>query len=225
MRYLPFVVIAGLVLAAAATSAVAQQTPGGAPATPSQDRSWAKVCDTPAAPGVKTCVIHHEQVDRTSGAPVVAAGVWQTGKRETFTVVVPANVNQAAGTKVDILPSGLWEKVLLRAPLQKHEIARVRTLKLPFSSCDAEQCTAEIDAFPALIGGLKASAGFTVMVIRNGRAFAVPIALSGFSAAYDGPPLDSALYLKARSSLLRQLRERQKRPEPAPKRRGGDQTI
>jgi len=62
-----------------------------------------------------------------------------------------------------------------------------------------------------LIDDLKSNAG--LVAFTNGRPIAFPVPLSGFRAAYDGPPVDNVRYHEARNELLRNLRERQKHGE------------
>ena len=219
MRYLPLTVAAGLALALSAASA--QERPGTTQAKPSPGSTWVKLCETPASAGrdlfgkpaeigVKTCLIHHERLDSTSGNLHVAAGIRQTGARHTFTVMLPADVHQPSGTRVDIFPLDLWEKVLRREPLKRPEIPRMRTLKLKFAVCRADGCTAETDADPGLMADLRSSAGFVVFAFRYGqKPTAYPVTLGGFGAAYDGPATDSTRFYAARAELLRRFRERQ----------------
>ena len=218
MRHLPLLAIAALALAP--SMAVAQERPGAAHAKPAQAKAWVKLCETPTSTdqdlfgklgevGVKTCLIHHERLDSTSGDLQVAAGVRQVGDRLTFTVMVPSDVHRPAGTRVDILPVDLWQKVLRREQIKWIELPRVKTLKLKFAFCRAEGCTAETEATPSLLANLRSSAGFLVHAFRYGqRPAAHPVVLDGFAAAYDGPATDSARFYAARAELLRRLRER-----------------
>ena len=218
MRHLPLLAIAALALAP--SMAVAQERPGAAQPKPAQTKSWVKLCETPTSTdqdlfgklgevGVKTCLIHHERLDSTSGDLQVAAGVRQAGDRLTFTVMVPPDVHRPAGTRVDILPVDLWQKVLRREQIKWIELPRVKTLKLKFAFCRAEGCTAETEATPSLLANLRSSAGFLVHAFRYGqRPAAHPVVLDGFAAAYDGPATDSARFYAARAELLRRLRER-----------------
>ena len=104
MRCLPLIVLAGSVLAASQPShrIALPAKPKAPPAG-----SWARLCETPTARssdlfgkprvvGVKTCLIHHEQLDATSGTVRVAAGVEQTEGRQTLTIRVPPDCQPGA---------------------------------------------------------------------------------------------------------------------------------
>jgi invasion protein IalB len=244
MRCLPLIVLAGVILAVSAASA--QDRPGGGGTKPGAARpggttakarpslSWVKLCETPAtnssdllgkpsAVGVRTCLIHHEQIDRMSGAVGVAAGVQQASGRQTLIVKVPADADPAPGVRLMLLPRDLWRKVQTsqRVPL---ELSKVRRLTLAYSSCNAAGCIAETKATAGLLADLKSGGGLIVAILKGRHAFAYTVPLSGFREAYDGPPVDSARFYAARAELLRQLHERQKhglqppgwRPEDGP---------
>ena len=226
MRYLPSLAVAALLLAPSV--AVTQDLPRAAQAKPAQNNAWVKLCETPASTGkdlfgkpgevgVKTCLVQHERRDSSSGDLQVAAGVRRIGDRLVFTVMVPPDVHRPAGTRIDILPQDLWERVLRREQIKWIEIPKMRTLKLKFAFCHADGCTAETDASPELLAALKANAGFLVYAFKYAqRPSAYPIALDGFAAAYDGPATDSAKFYAARAELMRRLRER-RMPRVQPK--------
>ena len=210
--------------------AVAQERPGAARPKPPQTKAWVKLCETPTSTdqdlfgkpgevGVKTCLIHHERLDSTSGDLQVAAGVRQAGDRLTFTVMVPSDVHRPAGTRVDILPLDLWQKVLRREQIKWIELPRVKTLKLKFAFCRAEGCTAETEATPSswrTSDRVPASWSMPSGMDSAPRASRRPL----FAAAYDGPATDRARFYAARAELLRRLRERRgprlppQRPRP-----------
>src|SRR5687767_1375263 len=122
MRYLPSIAIACCVLTAPA--ALGQDRPGSGQARPPWGNSlWVKLCETPTrtgkdffgrdiAAGVKTCLIHQEQLNSTTGAMLVAAAVRQAGTRQTFMVVMPAGVQLEPGARAAVYPPDLWAKVL-----------------------------------------------------------------------------------------------------------------
>jgi hypothetical protein len=61
-------------------------------------------------------------------------------------------------------------------------------------------------------------------VVRNKKIVLLPVSLSRFRAAYDGPAIDSARFRAARDALLREIRERNKQ-RGLPRKRTGDQEI
>jgi invasion protein IalB len=234
MRCLPLIVLAGSVLAASAAVAQDRPRPVNPKAPPS--RSWAKLCETPTARstdplgkpravGVKTCLVFHEQIDATSGALRVAAGVEQTEGRQTLTIKVMPDVSREPGLHLTIMPRDVWQIVQRNqaTPLTQSQLSKVRRLKLTYSLCAADGCIAETKATPKLVADLKSGGGLMVLTLKGKHAFAYMVSLGGFREAYDGPPVDSARFNAARAELLRELRKRQKRPPPP--RGKGDQQI
>jgi invasion protein IalB len=211
-------------------------SPGGTSAKAPPSRSWAKLCETPPAgssdllgqpgeAGVKTCLIHHEQLDSTSGALRVAAGVRQAEGRQTFLVKVPVGVDRDPGVRLMILPRDLWLRVQRNEQVPLAQSTRVRKLNLGYSLCNAEGCIAETKATPGLLAELKSSGGLLIVILKATQAFAYSVPLDGFREAYDGPPVDTAKFYAARAELLRQLRERQKQGLQPPLLPGGPQAV
>lgn len=235
MRCLALMLIAGAALAGPA--GLAQERKGAGEAVPHQaEQAWVKLCETPSAAGkdfygkakvvgVKTCLVHHERIDATSGASMMAA-VRQTGAQLSLMVMLPPAVQRETGVRVHIYPSNLWEKVQRKERLQKDVFYRLRMVSLKFAFCHAEGCTAETDVTPELVADLKSSGGLMVSAFARGQPVALPITLSGFRKVYDGAPMDSERFHQARNELLRRLREGQKqRPQPPPRSGASDQRI
>jgi invasion protein IalB len=236
MRCLPLIVLAGSVLAAFA--AVAQERPRPAHPNAPPAGSWAKLCETPTTRsmdplgkprtvGVKTCLVFHEQIDATSGALRVAAGVEQTEGRQTLTIKVMPDVSREPGLHLAIMPRDVWQIVQRnQAPLTESQLSKARRLNLTYSLCAADGCIAETEATPKLVADLKSGGGLMILTLKGKHAFAYMVSLGGFREAYDGPPMDSAKFNAARAELLRELRKRQdQRPQPRPQRRPGDREI
>jgi invasion protein IalB len=236
MRCLALMLITGAALAGPA--GLAQERKGAGEAVPRPaEQAWVKLCETPSAAGkdfygkakvvgVKTCLVHHERLDATNGAVLMAAAVRQTGAQQTLMVMLPPVVQREPGARVYIYPSNLWEGLQRKEPLQKDVFNRVRMVNLKFAFCHAEGCTAETNVTPKLVADLKSSGGLMVFVVARGKPVALPITLSGFREVYDGAPVDSERYYQTRNELLRRLREGQKqRPQPPPRSGPGDQPI
>ena len=68
------------------------------------------------------------------------------------------------------------------------------------------------------------------MAAKNaiGKIVPLPVPLTGFTAAYDGPPVDSKKYASARRNLMLQIRKRQieraKKAEEERKKQGGGES-
>jgi len=224
MRCLALMLIAGAALAGSA--GLAQERKGAGGAVPPS--SWVKFCETPSAAGkdfygkakvvgVKTCLVHAERMDATSGLTIVATAVRQTGAQPKLMLMLPSTVQRELGVRVHIFPRNLWEKVDRKEQLQKDVFDSLRMINLKFAFCRAEGCTAETDITPNLVADLKSSGGLMVFVFARGKAVALPISLSGFREVFDGAPIDSKKFYQKRNEVLRAIRERQKRgPQPQP---------
>jgi invasion protein IalB len=241
MRRLLLVLGAGLLWVAPV--ALAQDGQRSAPAqggkraaSPSAPKNaWVKLCETPKAPakdilgrpqavGVESCLTVAERVNAGTGTRLIGVGVRQSGKRRTLTVMVPAGVDRR-GMLVVIYPRSQWKLGAKGVLPEKHKWDQLTSLKLDYTSCDAEECMAETDATPELIKDLRTKAGLVVSTIRDKRIVLLPISLGGFRAAYDGPGIDSARFRKARDELMRELRERSKKRPRQPAKRPGEQEI
>jgi invasion protein IalB len=219
MRCLPSIVLAGFVLAA--SPAVAQDRPRPENPKAPAAGSWVRLCETPTgrsmdplgrprAVGVKTCLVFHEQIDATSGAVRVAAGVEQAERRQSLTIKVAGDASQEPGLLLTIMPPDVWQVVQRNqaAPLTQSQMSKVQRLKLSYTLCAADGCIAEADATAKLVADLKSGGGMMVFTLKGKHAFAYMVSLGGFREAYDGPPVDSARHNAARAELLRELRGR-----------------
>jgi invasion protein IalB len=232
MRYYPSIAAACCVLMVPA--ALGQDRPGSAQARPPWGNSpWVKLCETPTragtdlfgrdiAAGIKTCLIHQEQLNVATGAVVVAVAVRQVGARQTFMAVLPVGVQLLLGAQASIYPADLWAKRLRMERIGPADAPRIRTLSLRYIGCHALNCVAEADAGPELIADLRSGAAMVVSAARGGQPIGYSISLSGFGTAYDGPPVDSAKFRAARSEVLRRLRERQMPRVQPPRPKGQD---
>lgn len=177
----------------------AQKAPAAAPAKKadaskkSVDSAWVKLCEEQKGETKRTvCLTHHERFHPTTGQPLVSAAIRSiTGqKQETIMIMVPLG---------RLLKPGLFLKV------DKEE-----ALTLPYSYCTVVGCVAEVPANPEIIASLKKGSQLTIGTIDVARkkiGFKVP--LTGFTNAYDGPPVDRAIYTKARKEMFVLIRKRQ----------------
>ncbi|GBE43955.1 invasion associated locus B (IalB) protein [bacterium BMS3Bbin10] len=155
--------------------------------------AWVKLCQEQKGEKKQTiCLVHHERFHPTTGQPLISAAVRKiTGqKQETILIMVPLG---------RLLRPGLFVKV-----------DKEKAVSLPYSYCTAVGCVAEVPAKPELIASFKKGREITIGTIDVSRkkiGFKIP--LTGFSTAYDGPPVDQAIYTKARKDMFAQIRKRQ----------------
>lgn len=177
----------------------AQQPAANAPAAKadapkeSVNSAWVKLCEESKGKKKRTvCLTHHERFHPTTGQPLISAAIRSiTGSdKETMMIMVPLG---------RLLGAGLLVKV------DKEEAYRI-----PYSYCTAVGCVAEVPAKTEIIASFKKGAELTIGTIDISRrkiGFKVP--LTGFTNAYDGPPIDRAIYSKARKEMFMQIRKRQ----------------
>ncbi len=162
--------------------------------------------------GRYTCMTHHERIDGNTAAVLVAAGLRhiQGQPRQQFNVIVQPGMQPQPGMRLSFFPYDLWDKAQRSVKLEKYEEARLRTVAMPSMHCQASGCAAEIDITPDLMTTLRSNAGVLVFAIAaSGQPVAFPVPLNGFREAYDGPPVDSARYHRARDDLIAKIRARQ----------------
>ncbi|MBI1384119.1 MAG: invasion protein [Rhizobiales bacterium] len=176
--------------------ALAQQTQQPAANAAANQSAWVKICEkAPTQNGEQKeiCITHHERLDGNSGLVIVSAAIRRIEgeEKERFMVMVPLGMALPAGVRVQV---------------DQEE----KQLVLPFTICHGGGCTAEVEATPEVIAQLKKGKQM-IVAARNaaGTIVPLPVPLNGFTAAYDGAPVDSQKYAEARRELMLKIRERQ----------------
>lgn len=158
--------------------------------------AWVKICDKVTFTKdlkKEICITHHERLDGNSGMVLVSAAVRKVegAKTQRFMVMVPLGM---------ALPPGIQVK------FDKDKTP----IKLRYSICHPGGCTAETVATPEIITKLRKGNQLMVAAITAvGKPIGFPVPLTGFSAAYDGKPVDGKKYANARRQLMLQIRKRQ----------------
>jgi len=145
-------------------------TTHSASAQSAEGRKWVKVCSKVGDSDI--CNVQFNIVS-ASGQLVTGINLLQSkGKttRRIFQVAVPSG---------RYIPEGI-----------KVQIDNGKTNTLPFSICLPDRCLAEVQLSEGLVKALKGGGGLT-LTSTNYRAQKNPVkaTLSGFTAAFDGPPL------------------------------------
>ncbi len=163
-----------------------------------KESSWVKLCeDKPTvneglAKDVKICLTHHERLSAVNGMVLVSAAIRNVegAKNEQLMVLVPLGV---------ALPPGLQVRIDENKPIP-----------LKFTFCHVGGCTAEAVATKEVVTQFKKGQKMVVLAINNtGKTVGFPVPLKGFSKAYDGGPVDTAEYQKARRALMKLIQKRQ----------------
>ena len=176
-------VLTALALGLASTvPAAAQQR---APAAP----EWVKLCSKVGENDI--CNVQFT-IQTPTGQLVTGVNLLQSKgavNRSIFQVAVPSGRYIPEGVKVQI------------------DGGRENTL--PYSLCLPDRCLAEIQLSDALVKALKGGGQMT-LTSTNFQAKKNPInvTLSGFTAAYDGPPLDRAAAQQRSQRLADELKKK-----------------
>ncbi|NDV88196.1 invasion associated locus B family protein [Aurantimonas aggregata] len=186
------------------SGASAQGAPAGQPAAqPSGEpvpAEWFKVCSNQGENEI--CNTQYTMVADT---------------RQLITAVNLINVKGAVNQQViqavvptgRVIPAGVQLKIDTNAPVT-----------LNYSVCFPDRCIAEAELTDALVASMKAGGQLTVTSINFQRqANPIPITLSGFTGAYDGPPTAQPELAQRQQelneALQKQAEERRKKFEDA----------
>lgn len=182
------VIVSSLLL----TGASAQQT-GAAATAPAVPDGWFKLCNTNPKNNQKVCVLNI-QLKNENGAAlasvrlVEAEGVKQKG----FTIIIPPGLLIQPGMRIQI------------------DGANRGTAK--FQVCSQQACVVETRFNSDIITSMKRGNQMKVIgIAQNQQQVEFPVTLTGFTAAYDGPPLDPKVTETLQQRLQRKADEARKR--------------
>jgi invasion protein IalB len=185
-----------------APPAAAQQQPQQ-PAQPQQDQvqliysPWTKFCLKGQDANAKQVCFTGKDGRIESGQPVVAAVIIEPEgePKKVLRVTLPLGMQLVHGTRV-IVDSN--------TPQQS-----------PYVICFANGCMSDYDATAEVLANLKKGQNLVIQAINaNGQPLTLPLPLSDFGKAYDGPPTDPKVFEEQQKKLQDEL---QKRAEEARK--------
>jgi invasion protein IalB len=196
------VVMALALGAAALTPTFAQDDATGTEGTAKKDKAkervslWVKLCEKAQLKKddkdkKEICITHQEQLDRNTGGPMVSAAVRSVegADKKRFLVTVPLGMAIPAGAQIKIDD-------------QKEP------MKLTYTYCFPNGCTAEIEASDelvnAMIGGKQLYVS-AISVVGEQVLFKLP--LEGFKQSFEGKPVDTAQFANVRRQYLLKYRE------------------
>ncbi len=88
----------------------------------------------------------------------------------------------------------------------------MKPIELKYSLCHPAGCTAETEATPEILAEMAKGGGIMVLAMNAAaQPVGFPVPLDGYNEATAGPPVDNKKYAEARSSLMKQIRERQQK--------------
>ncbi|MEM1372129.1 MAG: invasion associated locus B family protein [Pseudomonadota bacterium] len=159
----------------------------------------------------RMCLTQHEAIDGRTGIPLVTAALRtvEGEDKKTFLVGMPLGMNIPTGIRVAFHSASEWEKISKDGKFANPD--SVKWTKLSFVHCLETNCIAEGEATPELVKGLEANAVMTAAAVNfRGGPVALPVPLTGFTAANNGEPVDSKQYAQARQQMVAKIRERQR---------------
>jgi invasion protein IalB len=175
-----------------------QQQQAAQPAPPEFIYSpWTKICQKGPETNNRSVCMVASNGRLVNGMPVVGAQIIEPeGSNKLFRVMIPLPVHVQNGTRILI---------------DGQELARA-----PFVICAPQVgCAADYSADDATIEKLKKGKSITVQAFNiNNTVISLPVPLTDFAKAFDGPPIDPKA-LEAQQRKLQQ--ELQKKAETARK--------
>ena len=192
--------------AAPAAPSAQQAPPAGAPAASGQapDQQvqliyapWTKFCLKGQDANAKQVCFTGKDGRIESGQPVIAAVIIEPEgePKKILRVTLPLGMQLGHGTRV-IVDSN---------PPQQS----------PYVICFANGCMSDYDVTPELLANMKKGQNLVVQAINsNGAPLTLPLPLTEFAKAYDGPPTDPKVFEETQKKLQEEL---QKRAEEARK--------
>ena len=198
-----------------AAQAPAQQAPAAAPAAPDQQAAgqqpqliytpWTKLCQKGAETNNKQVCVVNAQARLETGQPVVMVQVVEPeGAERVLRVVLMIPVRVGSGT---------------RLLLDQQELARgAFSLCAPYMGCNSDY-----KADDATIAKLKKGKAVDVQAVNVFNEIVnLPVPLTDFASAYEGPPLDPKAFEEQQRKLQEEL---QKKAEEARKKMESQQSA
>lgn len=164
---------------------------------------WTKFCLKGQDANAKQVCFTGKDGRIESGQPVVAAVIIEPEgePKKVLRVTLPLGMQLVHGTRI-IVDSN--------QPSQS-----------PYVICFANGCMSDYDATAEMIGAMKKGQNLVIQAINaNGQPLTLPLPLSDFGKAYDGPPTDPKVFEEQQKKLQDEL---QKRAEEARKKLEGQQ--
>lgn len=151
------------------------------------------------------CLTTHEQLDATTGLPVVSAAIRQAEgvDKNILAIMVPLGMVIPIGMQAAVASPEVWAGVIKGDQIDDKLL---KIAKLQYAYCYAAGCTAEVEATKELLDDMKRGAGILVRAVDIlGRPAMWGVPLVGFGPAFAGPPTDNKRYADARADFMKQI--------------------
>lgn len=180
-----FVVAGGLVMTSLG-AASAQQAPNAQKGLDAAE--WMKICNKVAEDQPEICITARERRAKT-GQPIAAVQIREQADKKMLVMAVPPAMLIKPGLQVRIDSS----------PPQKAQ----------YSICYPNFCFAEMPVKPDYVSALKKGSKVTLTTInQQAKPVTFDISLAGFTAAYDGKPVDPKQLQAQQVKLQQELKKR-----------------
>lgn len=196
--------VLALAMASASVATMAQEPNssaapkgGAAPAAIPQaaQDAWVKLCMKNEQTGNKQiCLINHEGLEPNTGMVLIAAAVRKAEGEEKQQLLIRVPTAYAL-----VIPAGVQIRIDEEQPIQ-----------LQYSICFPTSCQVQMELTDDLFNKMRSGKQMVVAAMNiQQKTMGFPVPLTGFTKAYDGPPVDNAVYEQQRRQLMEMFRKRQ----------------
>ena len=157
------------------------------------------------------CLTHHERLDGNTGMVLVSAAIREIKgqPKKSLMIMVPLGMAIPPGIRAAVYTKEQWAAA---AKNEKIDEKTLKPIELKYSLCHPAGCTAETEATPEILAEMAKGGGLMVLAMNAAaQPVGFPVPLDGYNEATAGPPVDNKKYAEARSSLMKQIRERQQK--------------
>ncbi len=175
---------------------------------PATEDAWVKLCmKNEQTQNKDICLINHEGLEPNTGMVLIAAAVRKVEGEEKQQLLVRVPTAYAL-----VMPAGVQLKIDEEQPIQ-----------LQYAICFPTSCQVQLELTKEMLDSMRKGKQMVVAAMNiQQKTMGFPVPLTGFSKAYDGPPVDSVKYEELRRQLMEMFRKRQQ--ELAAKAKGAEQT-
>jgi invasion protein IalB len=181
------------------SSAAPKQAPAANAAVPAAGQvpedAWVKLCMKNEQTAEKQiCLINHEGLEPNTGMVLIAAAVRQAEGEEKQQLLIRVPTAYAL-----VIPAGVQLRIDEQEPIP-----------LQYSICFPTSCQVQMELTDDLYQKMRAGKQMVVAAMNiQQKTMGFPVPLTGFSKAFDGPPVDNEQYEEQRRQLMEMFRKRQ----------------
>jgi invasion protein IalB len=180
---------------AAPKKQAAPAAPAAVPSAGQSQDAWVKLCmNNQQTGGKQICLINHEGLEPNTGMVLIAAAVRKAEGDEKQQLLIRVPTAYAL-----VMPAGVQIRIDEQQPIQ-----------LQYSICFPTSCQVQMELTDDLYQKMRSGKQMVVAAMNiQQKTMGFPVPLTGFSKAYDGPPVDNKVYEEQRRKLMEMFRKRQ----------------